>query len=305
MPQHDYDVIFCGNPGAGKSTLLSCASGLQFNSGESGYSGLTLELEFQESSHFPGCRFADTPGLSDPERAEQAAQAITKALKDALARGRTVKLYFVVPSEAGRITGEHLWTIRQVLQSITLPDNSRPDRNSYGIIVNKMDIDDPEQQESISKRFATESKNVPIPTAHIKYLRRVPELSGKNNARYHFPHLQQFLLDLPGFPVRQADRIDVTDIEAKLQAALEAAWEENERLIMMQELEKREWNAKAAEALKDLRKDLEEKMRQQREVQEQQVELLNAELLKASDGGSETRICRYARAGQCITFRFG
>lgn len=65
------DIIFCGNPGVGKSSIATSISGVQFESGISFGSGLTMKLKWNESPTLPGIRFADTPGLADMELKEQ------------------------------------------------------------------------------------------------------------------------------------------------------------------------------------------------------------------------------------------
>ena len=289
------DVVFCGNPGAGKSTLLSCISGVQFKSGQTAWGGMSQRLEFKVSDEFPSCRFADTPGLADPELAEVAAAAITEALRDASVKGRDVKLFFVVPSEAGRITAEHLFTIRKVVQSITLPDDSQPGVNSYGVIVNKCDSISQEHQEQVNKGFALKSHRVPVPTGYTIFLRRVEELSGKDNARYEFPGLKEFVLDFPGFGVKKAAEINVEDLDTQLEQFQRSAAEEFKKLTKMHGEERERFELQAVESAKALKEDLEKKLNEQRLLFEKKTQELHAEIQRRSDWDCESRVSSQAR----------
>ena len=89
-------VLFVGNPGGGKSTLLNSLLGkLHFKSGVSFGQGLTTLFD---SSVQDGVTFCDTPGLLDTALRQQAAEEITKALK----QDGVYRIFFVVTLEAGR-----------------------------------------------------------------------------------------------------------------------------------------------------------------------------------------------------------
>ena len=152
-----------------------------------------------------------------------------------------MKLFFVVPSEGGRIISSHLFTIRKVLQSITLPDGTPPGANSYGVIVNKCDISSPEKEAKIIEGFAVESKRVPVPTGHTTFLPRVEELRGKDNATYNFKGLNEFVLDFPGIKIRKASEINVKDIDMQLEEFHEAAAEELAKREQMHEADRKKW----------------------------------------------------------------
>lgn len=227
MPRGSY-IIFCGNPGAGKSTLLSSISGMQFDSGLSWGRGLTAELRFQESPLMPGLKFGDTPGLSDIKLAEEASKAITQALLTAAKENANVKIFFVVTVESGRIRTDDLYTIKQVMGSITLPDGSKPGPNNYGLIINKCDfLDRPDFQSQGLRILMNEvaqpesPTSVPFTTVCLKFLPQIPEMANASNKMLKLPELMEFVLTFPGIEIARADKIDVSDLEEKLRKAKE------------------------------------------------------------------------------------
>ena len=117
--------LLIGNPGAGKSTLANCIAkqGL-FKSGISFGSGKTSKLETKEHK---GIVYLDTPGLADIKMRQDAARAITEALRK---KGQ-YQIFFVVTLSAGRFRPEDLTTIWLVIlntQNITV----------VNIIINKL-----------------------------------------------------------------------------------------------------------------------------------------------------------------------
>jgi hypothetical protein len=108
--------LFLGNPGAGKSTLINCLlGGNHTQSGISWGGGLTKEYQRFVKD---GIAYMDTPGLADDTIQVQAAQAITKALK----QSGTYKLFFLVRLQNGRVVSEDLATLERVLDSIEAGD---------------------------------------------------------------------------------------------------------------------------------------------------------------------------------------
>lgn len=213
-----FDIIFLGNPGTGKSTLLSCISGLRFESGVSFGAGLTQKLIFQTSPHLPGIRFGDTPGLADVAMAKNAALQINEALNDAAESGRVVKLFFVVTTESGRLRGEDLFTIEQVMQSVKLPDGKVLGPNSYGIIVNKCGWlrAHPEGKDAINAFMSVKKDSVPFVTSYNMYLPFLQDLQDASNVQVHFEDLPKWVYSFPGIDICGATLIDTRSVNERL-----------------------------------------------------------------------------------------
>ena len=102
-------ILMVGNPGAGKSTLLNCLIGeVRFRSGFSVGGGLTYELQKED---IPGKGvFLDTPGLTDVVMREQAAKAISEALR----QNGVYRIFFVINLDSGRVRPQDKVTIKLV-----------------------------------------------------------------------------------------------------------------------------------------------------------------------------------------------
>lgn len=85
---------------------------------------MTCQLDIKKQN---GITNLDTPGLADVKLTEQAAKAITKALK----QDGMYQVFFVITLEAGRVRPEDMTTIRFVLESTS-------DIKYYSLIINKL-----------------------------------------------------------------------------------------------------------------------------------------------------------------------
>lgn len=224
QPPVGVDIIFCGNPGVGKSTLLSSISNCRFESGLSYGGGLTCELQWQTNEKsWPGYRFADTPGLADIALAEKASQAITQALQDAAMKGRTVKIYFVVTCESGRVRPDDYITITKVMDSMKLADGTRPDMNQYAVIINKCgegmlnnDKFQKQGKKAIELTFA-EGKLTRYTTSQVSFFPEAPAAKDTDNAKIMCQSLLGGILMFPGIDsLKEADSIDVRNFQQQL-----------------------------------------------------------------------------------------
>jgi len=280
------DIIFCGNPGVGKSSIATSISGVQFKSGVSFGSGLTVELTWNEAPALPNVRFADTPGLADISLKEQAAEAITAALAQGAAKGHNTKIIFVVTTEEGRLRTEDMYTIKVVMNSIKLANGATPGANSYAIIINKCTfLDNPRFLQAGRARLESmlsDSKTNPIPSAYVQYLPAIPEIAGRDNARISFDGLLDWVLRMaPSIQVVQAESID-TNLQEEVIAAMReehaAALDQLERLSMEQ--------ARELAAASQARREMEARMKEQLAYMEQRARYAEEQRRKEAE---ETR----------------
>lgn len=205
----DLNILVAGNPGCGKSTFLNCLMGKRgFKSGLSYGSGMTYELDKVKSKNEKYC-FLDTPGLNDEEKREQAAQAITRALKQ---NGRYLIL-FMTTLENGRVKPEDIATMKLVL-------DAAPSITSYGIIVNQLGCKEwRELQSNENPRDPTQRpaemvramllKALPRKTSHILYMRSFLCLASQSNRAIRLPpDVLKWVQDVPRV------HIDAGDVQA-------------------------------------------------------------------------------------------
>ena len=100
--------------------------------------------------------YADTPGLADIERKEQAAAEI----KQILLQARRLTLIFVVTLEAGRVRPSDVITIQVILKSMV----NTVTKNRFGIVINKVSANaerhmTQENGTVILRAFQAESEN--------------------------------------------------------------------------------------------------------------------------------------------------
>jgi len=172
------NFVMIGNPGVGKSTVLNALVGeVKFESGLSFGSGLTTICQRHLGKH--GMVYIDTPGLSDIDMREKAAQEITAALMS----GGFFRIFFVITLEGGRARPDDLTTMKLVLKAATQIGHD------YSIIVNKMDkvmyaaLNKGNNREKIE---AALNKDLPG-TSSIYYNLEVEELKSRDNVIHQLP----------------------------------------------------------------------------------------------------------------------
>lgn len=191
--------LLIGNPGTGKSTILNGLIGkLKFKSGISYGSGLTWKLDIvEDGSH----HFMDTPGLSDMQRRQEAAQAITEALS----QNGNYKIFFVITLQNGRVKPEDVATMNLVLKAAPITD--------YGIIINQLpprehrELSNPKSK-GAEQVFGTLFSTMPTgkQSYHIHLAQRDDDLEGLDNALKPLPQdLLHFMVRTPGMVIKKED----------------------------------------------------------------------------------------------------
>jgi len=185
------DIIFIGNPGAGKSTLVSSLSGGECERGVNFGAGLTAELQWCNDAKGRNIRWADTPGVACLKHAEAAAQAISVALNDSLAKGRGVKLIFVCLVDAGRVRTDDIYTAEKVLSSIKLQEGKNLPDNCYSVLFNKFSKSTYARKKFIDKGrnqmeacFKLKSDKLLATTVHIDYIFKNEEMEDEDDALF-------------------------------------------------------------------------------------------------------------------------
>ena len=134
------------------------ANKVLFKSGFKLGGGLTFQLD---SKIYDGITYMVTPGLADVKLRMEAAQAISKALK----QDGIYQIFFVIKLEAGRIRPEDMATIRLVL-------DSSKDIKYYSIIINKLSS---KAYDCLAKKDNDELKTlIGEVTKQIKHIKNLP-----------------------------------------------------------------------------------------------------------------------------------
>ena len=179
--------LLIGNPGAGKSTLANCiAKQVLFKSGISFGSGKTSKLETKEHK---GIVYLDTPGLADIKMRQDAARAITEALRK---KGQ-YQIFFVVTLSAGRFRPEDLTTIWLVVlntQNITV----------VNIIINKLSK---AEYQSLKNKYGMVESSLIAPLemmgmrtkCNVSLLLHDEKLADADDTYAQYPELDEFVKD--------------------------------------------------------------------------------------------------------------
>lgn len=196
------NYILVGNPGVGKSTILNGMVGAaEFESGISLFGGLTSEL----GTHtYKGNTYLDTPGLSDVDLRDAAAQAIQQAMK----KGGKFKILFVVTLEAGRLRPDDLTTIRLVTESC----DDIPEENGFAIVINKLGEATMKMLAQQQREFLTKvNSQLPKRTTRLHLVKHKDELFEAENVAWNLDETLKGFVE--AVPVVKIDPAHVHDIK--------------------------------------------------------------------------------------------
>ncbi len=277
--QFEEVIVFCGNPGVGKSSL--CNSIFQealFQSGVSFGKGMT---ELGQKRVYQNKLYIDTPGLSDINLREKAAQEIENSLK----HNSNYKIVFVATMESGRIRPDDLVTINTVCDAIKT-------KFEYGLVFNKVSKALEEQINKMGIDKAILDKFLDLVSLHKKpssvvILQKNTDMEDCDNKYFQTTdknrvRLLNFLDGLKANRVEanSVDKIDVRDFQAKIEEMEKhhkAAMEEMNKAMKEQEERMKKEKAEFEEQMKRLKAEQEEKERAFRAGQEEREKKFRAE----------------------------
>jgi len=199
--------VFVGNPGTGKSTILNGIAGkVLFEAGISIGRGCTKRLQVEEVEG-KGI-FMDTPGLDDTQLRQQAAEAISEALK----KTGNYRIFFVVTLEAGRIKPADVATIKIVTDALSAVQGV-----CYSIIINKLEegvkeMLDANEDNCIDELMAClMGDDMTVKTSNIFYMERRDDLAkAKKAVQYELPsNLVKFIMYAPRVYIAKDDVRDL------------------------------------------------------------------------------------------------
>ena len=165
---------------------------------------MTFQLDLQKHNEIT---YIDTPGLSDTKLRQQAARAITEALK----KDGRYQIFFVITLESGRIRPADMATIKLVLESAS-------DITHYSIIINKLSnnaynglIEDnaKELKFVVAEMMQQFNREKDPPT--ILLLLNDEDLHDANNKVIKWDDLAKFAKEAPCITIRSASVVDISD----------------------------------------------------------------------------------------------
>jgi hypothetical protein len=179
--------------------------------------GVTVALEERTVD---GIVYMDTPGLADKKIEKEAAEAI----RDALRKTGSYRIFFMVRSESGRISCEDLTTIHRVI-SIIKKDK---DDLQFSVIVNKVkpkiyksmfDVTYKDYDQQMLNSLVQLIRVGEHKSSHIYFMPVVDELDDENDAVADLPEdFRQFVEDAPRVKIDNKEMIsDISTHEEELQ----------------------------------------------------------------------------------------
>ena len=176
---------------------------------------MTFQLDIKK--HKDGITYLDTPGLADIKLRQQAAEAITKALK----QDGIYQVFFVITLEAGRVRPEDMETIRLVLESAS-------DIKYYSLIINKLStpaydrlLEDNAEQLKILVAELLEQINCKNEPPTILLLMHKFKLSDENDQFMKWEELNEFVIKAPSIKVKPACAKDIDGDPSSFQEKLD------------------------------------------------------------------------------------
>ena len=216
---------------------------------------MTFQLDMKK--HKDGITYLDTPGLADIKLRQQAAEAITKALK----QDGTYQVFFVITLEAGRVRPDDMTTIRLVLESAS-------DIKYYSLIINKLStiahdrlLENNAEQLKILTSELLEQINCRNEPPTILLLMHQFKLSDENDRFMKLDELNEFVMKAPSINVKPACVQDINGDPSSFQDTLD---------ILNRQLD-------------ELRSDNERMRRIQKETEAKYLRLMHVELKSKLD----------------------
>ena len=206
-----------------------------FKSGTNIATGISYQLDKLVVNNITYC---DTPGLKDVKQHQQAALAITQALK----QGGEFLVVFVVTLEAGRVKPEDKSTIEAVLKGA-------PEITSFGLIINKLSktvysrlSSNASEKQSVVDEI---SKDLGSNAPDVLLLQRNDSLDDKENTFVDLPSLSSFVFQTLIPIVIHQEKVNTVEAGEQYNIAymrecktrLEAERKESERIKKQKEAE--------------------------------------------------------------------
>ena len=227
---------------------------------------MTFQLDIKK--HKDGINYLDTPGLTDIKLRQQAADAITKALK----QDETYQVFFVITLEAGIAQPEDMTTIRLVLESAS-------DIKYYSLIINKLStiahdllLEDNAEQLKILAAELLKQINCKSEPPTILLLMHQFKLSDENDQFMKLDELNEFVMKAPSINVKPACVQDIDGGPSSFQDTLDILNRQLDELRSDNERMRRIQKETEAKYLRLMHVELESKLNPPQQPQERIAE---------------------------------